>query len=333
MKYKVAIIGCGFFGCLSAIKIAELNSFTVDLFEKKKDILLGASGKNQMRAHYGYHYPRSNETVKEVQKSMKQFEDYFPKNVFEKTTNYYAIAKKKSKTNSKSYINFLKNNKLYFKEINETNLFEKKNIDKTFLVKEKIINIFKARNFLKEKIRKNKKINLKLKKKFDYKKSENYDFVIYATYDENNSNIQTYRKKIKKMKYELVEKILIKMPEIFKKKSIVVLDGYFVCVDPYLGTNLHLLSDVKNSKIEVQYNKSPNFKSHFKKYLNDYLIKQKRISNFSKFIENSKKYLPILSKVKYYGSFYVIRSIDKNKNDTRVTKITKINKKNLYYIF
>ena len=236
-----------------------------------------------MRAHYGYHYPRSNETVKEVQKSMKQFENYFPKNVFEKTTNYYAIAKKKSKTNSKSYINFLKNNKLCFKETNETNLFEK-NIDKTFLVKEKI-NIFRVRNFLKKEIRKNKKINLKLKKKFDYKKSENYDFIIYATYDENNSNIQTYRKKIKKMKYELVEKILIKMPEIFKKKSIVVLDGYFVCVDPYLGTNLHLLSDVKNSKIEVQYNKSPNFKSHLKKYLNDYLIKEKEFRTFQNLLK------------------------------------------------
>ena len=111
-----------------------------------------------------------------------------------------------------------------------------------------------------------------------------------------------------------------------------MLDGYFVCVDPYLGTNLHLLSDVKNSKIEVQYKKSPNFKSHFKKYLNDYLIKEKRISNFSKFIENSKKYLPILSKAKYYGSFYVIRSIDKNKNDTRVTKILKLIKKFILYI-
>ena len=113
----------------------------------------------------------------------------------------------------------MKNNKLYFKEINETNLFEKKNIDKTFFSKKKKLLIsLKQEIFLKEKIRKNKKNNLKLKKKFDYKKSENYDFIIYATYDENNSNIQTYRKKIKKMKYELVEKILIKMPEIFKKK-------------------------------------------------------------------------------------------------------------------
>ena len=39
-----------------------------------------------------------------------------------------------------------------------------------------------------------------------------------------------------------------------------------------------------------------------------------------------------MSKAKYYGSFYVIRSIDKNKNDTRVTKITKINKK-IYTIY
>ena len=114
------------------------------------------------------------------------------------------------------------------------------------------------------------------------------------------------------MKYELVEKILIKMPEIFKKRDYVVLDGYFVCVDPYLGTNLHLLSDVKNSKIEVQYSKSPNFKSHFKKYLNDYLIKQKKnFELFKNLLKNSKKYSLILSKAKYYGSFYVIRSIDK----------------------
>ena len=48
-------------------------------------------------------------------------------------------------------------------------------------------------------------------------------------------------------KFEFVEKILIK-PKKFQKKSYVVVDGNFVCVDPYVGTNYHLLSDVKNSK-------------------------------------------------------------------------------------
>ena len=33
----------------------------------------------------------------------------------------------------------------------------------------------------------------------------------------------------------------------------------FVCIDPYLGTNYHLLSDVKNSKLETKIGKFPFF--------------------------------------------------------------------------
>ena len=50
--------------------------------------------------------------------------------------------------------------------------------------------------------------------------------------------------------YQLVEKILIKLPKFYANKSYVVIDGDYVCVDPFLGTKFHLLSDVKLSKIE-----------------------------------------------------------------------------------
>ena len=86
-------------------------------------------------------------------------------------------------------------------------------------------------------------------------KINDYDKIIYATYEQNNSNIKHLVKNIKRKRYELVEKILVKMPSIFTNTSIVILDGNFVCIDPYLGTNLHLLSDVKNSKIEIQNKK------------------------------------------------------------------------------
>ena len=108
MKHKIAIVGGGFFGCLGSLKLAEIKDVYVDLYEKKEDILLSASGKNQMRAHLGYHYPRSVDTVKEVQKSTKKFESFFPKNVFEKTKNFYAIANKGTKTNTLQYLIFLK---------------------------------------------------------------------------------------------------------------------------------------------------------------------------------------------------------------------------------
>ena len=38
-------------------------------------------------------------------------------------------------------------------------------------------------------------------------------------------------------KYELIEKTIIKLPKVFKNKSFIVLDGKFLNVDPYCGTN------------------------------------------------------------------------------------------------
>ena len=40
---------------------------------KENDILLGASKKNQLRFHLGYHYPRSVKTVDEIKKNYNQF--------------------------------------------------------------------------------------------------------------------------------------------------------------------------------------------------------------------------------------------------------------------
>ena len=327
MTHKIAVIGAGFFGCLSAIKLAEIKNVTVDLFEKRENILLSSSGKNQMRAHSGYHYPRSKETVNEVQKSTKEFKSFFLKNIFDKTKNLYAIANKNTKTNSKQYLNFLKENKLYFKNYKNFEFFDRKNIDTIFLIKEKILNIFNARKYLKKKISTNKKISLYLNTNFNTNQIKNYDKVIYATYDENNSNIKNLTKKIKRIRYELVEKIVVKLPILFQKISIVVLDGNFVCIDPYLGTNFHLLSDVKNSKIEIQNKKFYNFKNYKRQYLDKGLIKDIKVSKFAKFIKNSKKYLPILEKAKYYGSFFVVRAINQNKNDKRTTEIKKISNK------
>ena len=327
MKHKIAIIGAGFFGCLGSLKLTEIKNVYVDLYEKKEDILLSASGKNQMRAHVGYHYPRSKETVDEVRKSTKKFESFFPKNVFEKTKNFYALANKKTKINSNQYLDFLKENNLYYRNLKKFQFVEKKNIDSVFLVKEKIINIFNARKYLKKKISSNKKIKLFLNTNFNKSKIDDYDKIIYATYEENNFNIKGFTKNIKKKRYELVEKILVKMPSIFSKTSIVVLDGNFVCIDPYLGTNLHLLSDVKNSKIEIQNKRFVEFNNYKKKYLSKQLVKNVKVSLFKKFVEDSKKYLPILTKAKYHGSFFVVRAIDHNKNDTRKTEVKKLSEK------
>ena len=321
---KIAIIGSGFYGCSLAIILSKKNQ--VDVYEKEKDIFNGASSCNQFRYHSGYHYPRSQKTVNEINKSKKDFISFFGQDVFKKTLNYYAIAKK-SKINFKRYFKFLTKNRLYFKEVDI--LKKVPTIEKSITVDEKILDFFQTKKKLLNEIKK-KKIFIFLKKKFKKSNLKNYDKVIIATYSNNNYVLSDLGiKKIAIKKYQLVEKIVIKLPNEYRRKSYVVIDGNFVCVDPFLGTRYHLLSDVRLSKLETLISKYPNFNSYKKKYLNKGIIKNKKISNFHKFISNSSKYLPFLKKAKYVGSMFVVRAlkINKEKTDERVTSINYHNKK------
>ena len=88
---KIAIVGAGFFGLTLGLILSKKHK--VEIFEKKKSIMHGASCANQFRFHLGYHYPRSQKTVSEINKSKDLFISYFGPNIFGKTSNYYLVAK------------------------------------------------------------------------------------------------------------------------------------------------------------------------------------------------------------------------------------------------
>ena len=118
-----------------------------------------------------------------------------------------------------------------------------------------------------------------------------------------------------------------------EKKSYVVVDGKFVCIDPYLGTKYHLLSDVKNSKLETKVGKFPLFKHKNTRYLNSGIIRNIKVSQFNNFIKRSSDYLPFLKDAKYIGSMFVVRAIMKNKEKTdERTSIVKIHSKKILSI-
>ena len=113
---RIAIIGAGFFGATAALKLNK--SHDIDLFEKKKDILNGASKINQFRFHLGFHYPRSKKTLDEIKASYKLFSNFFSNKVFEKTSNYYGVSNKGSKISNNLYLKILKKFNLKFKITN-----------------------------------------------------------------------------------------------------------------------------------------------------------------------------------------------------------------------
>ena len=100
MKQKIAIIGGGLFGITIYIVLRKAG-YDCSLFEKKSDILKGASTNNLNRVHFGYHYPRDNETAKQSLQGYKSFKKFYTKSIFSNFDNYYFIAKN-SKVNFKN---------------------------------------------------------------------------------------------------------------------------------------------------------------------------------------------------------------------------------------
>lgn len=321
---KIAIIGAGFFGSACAMILSKKHK--IHLFEKQKNILCGASMANQQRFHLGYHYPRSKKTVNEIKNNFIEFKNFFGTNAFGTTKNYYGISKEKSKINFKNYLKFLKQNNLEFKKIKIKDFSDK--IEGQIISKEFNLNYFFVKKKIEQELKKNN-IRLFCNTKFSKRLLKNYDKIIIATYDQNNKILDDLGITVKNKKYELVEKIIVELPLKYRNNSYIVLDGNFVCLDPFVGTKYHLLSDVKYSKLEVVKDKFGKFTHPNIKYLNQGVVKKKDISQFKNFISHGSQYLPILKEAKYYGSFYVVRALktQKEKTDERLNEINYINNK------
>ena len=309
---KIAIIGGGLFGISSAIKIKEKFEFSkVDLFEKNSDILMGASGKNQFRWHRGYHYPRSESTIRECLDSYDEFSKYFKKSEII-SDNYYAIAKDNSKTNFSNYLDILRRNSLEFKIVkNET--IKRQLVEGVVKVRENLINIDILRK-LSKKYLKNLNVNVCLNKLINLTPEfrKRYDYIIVCTYENNNRMLNLKNKN----KYQLVEKIIVKTPKNFKKKSFVILDGEFMCIDPYKNSSSSILGHVSKSIHKTLISNEPNFEKKFSSLINNYHNEKQNFSKFKIIKNDFKKYFNGMENLEFKSSFYVVRCTKKNKEKT-----------------
>ena len=85
-------------------------------------------------------------------------------------------------------------------------------------------------------------VNVNLNTKYIDSIYNDDDYVINSTYA--NSNQLLSEDKQKDYQFELCEKPVIKLPEQYKNKSVVIMDGPFMCIDPYGDTGLHVMGNV-----------------------------------------------------------------------------------------
>lgn len=117
---SVAIIGCGIFGAMAALRLAR-SGHRVTVFERAAKPLQGASYNNQNRLHLGFHYPRDDETARQSIRGFDAFREEFAPCILGGFQNAYFIASEGSLVTPEHYLAFCRRMGLRFEQIDPAN--------------------------------------------------------------------------------------------------------------------------------------------------------------------------------------------------------------------
>lgn len=322
---KIAVVGGGIFGCVSAIKLSQ--SHQVTLFERNSGILHEASGINQYRLHRGYHYPRSPETAIQSIRGFNRFVREYTNCCIRKNTHAYCIATNGSQISALDYLDFLESVDLNYLWLTD---YLTRNVDLYVECEETLIDIASFKMELVKQLRENG-VEVRTSTIFTKSQIDDFDLVVNCTYSNLNSLLDESEQI--DYQFELCEKPVIRLGNRYKNKSYVILDGEFCCIDPLEYTDTHVMGHVKHAIHHTNVGKFPEIPSQFKNVLNMGLVKNPPITNIERFIQSGKEFFIDFDPV-HVGSMFTIRTVLPNKHDTdeRPTYITKHNDK-LYSIF
>lgn len=329
---KIAVVGAGIFGITIATVLAK-NGFNVDLYEKEKDILTHASGINQYRVHRGYHYPRSDETILTCLSGEKEFLEMYGECILDDDIeHYYCVAKEGTRISGEECKKVFDKFCLEYEE-KDSGVTNNNNLSLSVKVKEFLFDPV----ILKEICMKNIKkfgVNLLLNTEAKKESMGDYDLTVVATYSENNSWIENFPNAQKDYQYEICEKLVLKLPEKFNKKSVVIFDGDFMCIDPFGRTGYFAMGNVIHAVHERQIGKKAEINEKYKQVLNKGVIKNPPFTNYDKFIETAEGFFPGVNKAEHIGSMFTVRTVlpYRDHDDARPTIVEQIDD-NLVTVF
>ena len=314
LQHRVAVIGAGLFGCSAALELSAAG-YSVDLYERHDDILAEASSINQYRVHRGYHYPRSDETVAECLNAIPLFMKYYGKAIMTKAVSgsYYAISSTLSRISGKDYIDFLKRHQLEY--VVTDNL---PNTELTVRVREDLFDPQKLKELVTQRLF-GSGVNVKCGVEADESTVASYEASLVATYSGQNN----FAARHQQYQFELVEKPILQLPLEYRGKSVVILDGPFMCIDPYSDTPYHVMGNVVHAIHHVNTGEAPVIPDDFRAVMNRGVVKPPAISKIGQFLLSASRYFPGIEKATHIGSMFTIRTVlpDRDGDDARPTVV------------
>jgi len=305
----VAIAGAGIYGATIAIRLAE-QGHAVHLFDPL-GVLNAASGINQFRIHSGYHYPRSPETIEETMGARAEFLQSFAPAIVRNSTHYYAIPHEGSQTPPELFERVMEEHKVPLRPCRpEWMNFDF--IDKCYQVEEQIYDPEVLRDELTKQI---ESLGIRVhQQEFTAAMRPDYDFVVWATYGLGPS-----RGLFRSVKYQVAEKILVKLPKRLQGISLVVVDGPFTAFDPYGSSELSMWGSAKHSNHWTTTNPDEPIPKQYRALLNGPRFEPISWTRHDAMRKDAALAVPASIEAEYLGSRFTIRVVENNPAQDRRT--------------
>jgi hypothetical protein len=300
---RVAIIGGGLFGSTAAIYAARAGH-DVHLFEAKSQIMMGASIGTFGRLHRGAHYPRSAATGRESRRAEASFRAEYGPAVIDGGIQKYVVPAEGSLVSVEDYRHFLDTEGLSFSEDGGT-----------FTVEEPRINLGLLQKLVRLKVD-DAGVTLHLGcRRVSHGYWSKFDRIIVATYARLNQVLADLGCEQQEYKFQVVEKPIVLLPEIFRDTSIVVIDGPFGCLDPLDDTLYHVLGHVRKSIHAENVGLRAEVPGHLANLLDMGSIST-RHTQVKEIVEDLARYAPGVEEAKHIGSAFTVRAVLAHQEDS-----------------
>lgn len=324
------IIGGGFYGSAIAVYLAKQRGFKhIVLVEREDSLLKRASHNNQARVHNGYHYPRSFTTAYRSRVNLPKFVRDWPNAVKQDFTKLYAIARQNSKVTAKQFERFCYEigAKIQLAKPSYSSLFNPQLVERIFLVEEYAFDTSKLEKWAIEELNEarvtlrfksrvttiskgpDKLLNVVVQKENRTEELLSSHYVFNCTYSGLNQFNGDYTGTQSRLKQEITEMALMKMPLELENLGITVMDGPFFSMMPFPAFGLHSLSHVRYTP-HVNWLDQQGLDPYER--LNNY----EQVSRVDRMIRDVSRYLPALANAKYIDSLFEVKTVlVKNESD------------------
>ena len=323
-----AVIGGGFYGVNIALYMAKhKNKGGVVLLERENQLLSRASYNNQARVHNGYHYPRSFTTAYRSRINLPKFVHDWPEAVTTDFTKIYAIARKNSKVTAHQFQRFCHEIGAKIEPAGaHEKLFNPILIEKAFLVEEYAFDASSLAEWATQQLKlagveviygatvtdvnKSSSRGLSLTYQTESKSQHlTADNVFNCTYSGLNQLSGDVQGTHTKLKQEITEMALVKLPDQLRGLGVTVMDGPFFSVMPFPARGVHTLSHVRYT---------PHMSWPDENNVNPYevLAAYHKQSRFNRMQRDAQRYMPALAECVHQDSLFEVKTIlEKNEGD------------------